>query len=283
MDNAVEIRGLCKSFGSFGIRDLDLDIPRGYVVGLIGENGAGKTTLIKCITGANIPDSGEVRLFGSLDRNGSEGRLGVVFDECHFFQQMSGEQIGKLMSSLFADWDDARYRGLMSDFDIPLDKRVKDYSRGMRMRIQVAVALSHSPDLVIMDEATAGMDPAARDEFLDLVMEYMQDESHTVLMSSHITSDLERIADYIVFIHQGRIVMNGPKDEILESYGIVKGSESAVLAVGRENIVSVKRDQFSTSALVRDRQGVAEAYPELVVDPASLDDIMVMVIRGDAE
>lgn len=283
MDNAVKIRGLCKSFGSFGIRGLDLDIPRGYVVGLIGENGAGKTTLIKCITGANIPDSGEVRLFGSLDRNGSEGRLGVVFDECHFFQQMSGEQIGKLMSSLFAEWDDARYRTLMSDFGIPLDKKVKDYSRGMRMRIQVAVALSHSPDLVIMDEATAGMDPAARDEFLDLVMGYMQDEDHTVLMSSHITSDLERIADYIVFIHQGRIVMNGPKDEILESYGIVKGSESAVLAVGRENIVSVKRDQFSTSALVRDRQGVAEAYPELVVDPASLDDIMVMVIRGDAE
>ena len=282
MDNAVEIRGLCKSFGSFGIRDLDLDIPRGYVVGLIGENGAGKTTLIKCITGANIPDSGEVRLFGSQERDGSEGRLGVVFDECHFFQQMNGEQIGKLMSSLFANWDDARYRTLMNDFGIPLDKRIKDYSRGMRMRIQVAVALSHSPDLVIMDEATAGMDPAARDEFLDLVMEYMQDESHTVLMSSHITSDLERIADYIVFIHQGRIVMNGPKDEILENYGIVKGSESAVLAVGRENIVSVKRDQFSTSALVRDRQGVAEAYPELVVDPASLDDIMVMVIRGDA-
>ena len=206
-----------------------------------------------------------------------------MFDECHFFQQMSGEQIGKLMSSLFAEWDDARYRTLMSDFGIPLDKKIKDYSRGMRMRIQVAVALSHSPDLVIMDEATAGMDPAARDEFLDLVMGYMQDEDHTVLMSSHITSDLERIADYIVFIHQGRIVMNGPKDEILESYGIVKGSESAVLAVGRENIVSVKRDQFSTSALVRDRRGVAEAYPELVVDPASLDDIMVMVIRGDAE
>ena len=283
MDNAVEIRGLCKSFGSFGIRDLDLDIPRGYVVGLIGENGAGKTTLIKCITDANIPDSGEVRLFGSQERDGSEGRLGVVFDECHFFQQMNGEQIGKLMSSLFANWDDARYRTLMNDFGIPLDKRIKDYSRGMRMRIQVAVALSHSPDLVIMDEATAGMDPAARDEFLDLVMEYMQDEGHTVLMSSHITSDLERIADYIVFIHQGRIVMNGPKDEILENYGIVSGGESAVLAVGRENIVSVKRDQFSTSALVRDRRGVAEAYPELVVDPASLDDIMVMVIRGDAE
>ena len=227
-------------------------------------------------------DSGTISLFGSQDRKGTEGRVGVVFDECHFFQQMNGEQTGKLMSSLFPNWDDARYRSLMSSFGIPLDKRIKDYSRGMRMRIQVAVALSHNPDLVIMDEATAGMDPAARDEFLDLVMEYMQDEGHTVVMSSHITSDLEKIADYIVFIHQGRIVMNGPKDEILENYGIVRGGEAAVLAIGRENIVSVKRDEFSTSALVRDRNGVAEAYPELVVDPASLDDIMVMVIRGDA-
>ena len=282
MDNAVEIRGLCKSFGSFGLKDIDLDIPRGYVIGLIGENGAGKTTLIKCITGANLVDSGTVSLFGSQDRKGSEGRVGVVFDECHFFQQMNGTQIGRLMSSLFPNWDDARYRSLMSSFGIPLDKRIKDYSRGMRMRIQVAVALSHNPDLIIMDEATAGMDPAARDEFLDLVMGYMQDEGHTAIMSSHITSDLEKIADYIVFIHQGRIVMNGPKDEILDSYGIVRGSESAVLAIGRENIVSLKRDEFSTSALVTDRKGIAEAYPELVVDPASLDDIMVMVIRGDA-
>lgn len=282
MDNAVEIRGLCKSFGSFEIKDLDLDIPRGYVVGLIGENGAGKTTLIKCITGANIPDSGAVKLFSSQDRNGSDGRLGIVFDECHLFQQMNGTQIGRLMSSLFDNWDDAGYRKLMSDFGIPLDKKIKDYSRGMRMRIQVAVAMSHSPDLIIMDEATAGMDPAARDEFLDLVMEYMQDECHTVLMSSHITSDLEKIADYIVFIHHGSIVMNGPKDEILESYGVVKGGEQAVLSIGRENIVSIKRDEFSTSALVRNRQDIEEAYPELVVDPASLEDIMVMIIRGDA-
>ena len=281
LENAVEIRGLCKSFGSFRMMDIDLDIPRGYVVGLIGENGAGKTTLIKCITGANLVDSGSITLFDSQEGGGNEVSVGVVFDECHFFPQMNGRQIGRMMSSLFANWDGARYAELMSNFGIPLDKKIKEYSRGMRMRIQVAVALSHNPDLVIMDEATAGMDPAARDEFLDLVMGYMQDERHTVLMSSHITSDLERIADYIVFIHKGRIVMNGPKDEILDGYGIVKGSEPDVLAIGMENIVCIKRDEFSTSALVKDRKSVIEAYPELVVDPASLDDIMVMVIRGD--
>lgn len=282
MENAVEIRGLYKSFGSFEMRDLDLDIPQGYVVGLIGENGAGKTTLIKCITGANIIDSGSIRIFGSEDRTEIDGRVGVVFDECHLFQQMTGAQIGKLMSTLFGNWDQTRYSELMSTFGIPEEKKLKEYSRGMRMKIQVAVALSHNPELVIMDEATAGMDPAARDEFLDLVMDYMQDENHTVLMSSHITSDLERIADYIVFIHKGRIVMNGPKDEILENYGIAKGSERDILAIGRENIISLRREELSTSALVADRKGVAEAFPELVVDPASLDDIMVMVIRGDA-
>lgn len=171
---------------------------------------------------------------------------------------------------------------MMSSFGIDLDKKLKDYSRGMRMKVQVAVALSHSPDIVLMDEATAGMDPAARDEFLDIVMEYMQDESHSVLMSSHITTDLERIADYIVFIHKGRVVFNDSKDSILENYGIVRGSASKVLSIGEENIVSTRRDDYGMSALVSDRNGIKEAYPELVVDPASLDDIMVMVIRGES-
>ena len=281
MDNAVEIKGLNKSFGSFELRDVSFDIPRGYVVGLIGENGAGKTTLIKCLTGANLPDSGEIRINGE-ERPAMPGEIGVVFDECHFFQQMSGRQIGRTMSGLFPKWDQESYERMMSSFGIDLDKKLKDYSRGMRIKVQVAVALSHSPDIVLMDEATAGMDPAARDEFLDIVMEYMQDESHSVLMSSHITTDLERIADYIVFIHKGKVVFNDSKDSILENYGIVKGSASQVLAIGEENIVSTRKDDYGMSVLVSDRNGIREAYPELVVDPASLDDIMVMVIRGES-
>ena len=281
MDNAVEIRGLCKRRGDFSMEGLDLEIPTGYVVGLIGENGAGKTTLIKCITGANILDSGEIRLFGQPFAEADRSRIGVVFDECKFMQNYDGTHLSKLMSGIFDRWDDRVFRETMSGYGIPMDKRIKEYSRGMRMKVQVAVAMAHSPDLLLMDEPTAGMDPAARDEFLDSIRRYMEDESHTAVISSHITSDLERIADYVVFMHAGRIAISGPKDDILESYGIAKGSASAVAAIDRDHVVSVRRDDYSTSALVRDRSGVAEAYPELVVDPASLEDIMVMMVRGE--
>ena len=281
MENAVEVRGLRKSYGDYEIKGLDLDIPAGYIVGLIGENGAGKTTLIKCITGANRCDSGIIKVFGSSDRT-VLGKIGVVFDECCFHKMMSGKQIGDLMADLYPEWDQSRYEFLMEKFGISLDKKVHELSRGMSMKIQVAVELSHGADLVILDEATAGMDPASRDEFLDIVMEYMQDDRHSMLMSSHITSDLERVADYIVFLHGGRIIMSEPKDEILDRYGVVKGGEAQVLAIGRENIVSLRRESYSVSALVRDRHAVKEAFPELTVDTASLDDIMVLIVRGDA-
>lgn len=278
MGNAIEIRGLGKTFGDFSLRDIDLDIPQGYVVGLIGENGAGKTTLIKCITGADIPDSGTVTVNKSED-----SRIGVVFDECHFFQQMNGGQLSKLMAGIFPRWDPDRFGELMSAAGIPLDKRIKEYSRGMRMHVQAAVALAHSPDILILDEPTAGMDPAARDAFLDSVREYMTDESRTTLISSHITSDLERIADYIVFIHAGRIILNGPTEDILSGYGVARGSAEAIAELPEDVVVSVRHEDYSVSALVNDRDGVREAYPELVVDPASLDDIMVMIIRGGPE
>ena len=160
-----------------------------------------------------------------------------------------------------------------------MDKKIKEYSRGMRMKVQAAVALSHDPRVLILDEATAGMDPAARDEFLDVVLEYMRDGTRSVIMSSHITSDLEKVADYIVFIHQGRILMNAPKDDILDSYGLAKGPENSVRMIG-DDIVAFRKDEYGACALVADRRGVAEAFPELVVDPASLEDIMVMIIRG---
>ncbi len=281
MENAVEIRGLSKRLGDFSMDRLDLTIPTGYVVGLIGENGAGKTTLIKCITGANIPDAGEIRLFGQPFAEADRSRIGVVFDECKFMANFDGRHLSKLMSMLFERWDGKVFEDMMSEYGIPMDKRVKEYSRGMRMKVQVAVAMAHSPDMIIMDEPTAGMDPAARDEFLDQVRGYMMDEGHTAIISSHITSDLERIADYIVFMHAGRIVMSGAKDDILDSYGIAKGGESAISALDRDDVVSIRRDGYSVSALVRDKHGVREAFPELVVDDASLEDILIMTVRGE--
>lgn len=280
MDNIVEIRDLVKTLGAYRL-EANLDIPKGYVVGLIGENGAGKTTLIKCMTGVNHIDSGVVRLLGKAVEDRVPGDVGIVFDDCHFHTGMDGRQLNHLMSQLFTRWDERRFTDLMTSFSIPMDKKVKEYSRGMRMKVQVAVALSHEPKLLILDEATAGMDPAARDEFLELIGRFIADEDRSVIISSHITSDLERIADYIVFIHEGRIIMNAPKDDILENYGIAKGSEERVKAIG-DDIVAFRREKFSCQALVADRHGVAEAFPELVVDPATLDDIMVMIIRGDS-
>ncbi len=281
MDNAIEVRGLCKSFGVFGINGLDLDIPRGYVVGLIGENGAGKTTLIKCITGANNLDSGTVRLLGGVG-NDTPGRLGIVFDECRFPKPLSCEVIRRLMSDLFPGWDDVRFRELMESFSIPLDRKVRDLSRGMSMKVQVAVALSQGAELLIMDEPTAGMDPAARDDFLDLIRGYMQDEGHTVLMSSHITSDLERVADYVVFLHEGRIVLNGPTDDILDRYGVVKCSEKDLAAIDPNLIVGVRRDAYSVSVLVSDRRAVETTGRGLLVDRVTLDEILVLIARGDS-
>lgn len=277
MENVIEVRGLVKTVGTFRL-EADLDIPSGYIIGLIGENGAGKTTLIKCMTGVNRIDSGDVSFMGRPLGDRVPGEVGIVFDDCHFPAGMNGSQLDRLMGGLFGNWDGARFRELMGHFGIPMDKKVKEYSRGMRMKVQAAVALSHDPRLLILDEATAGMDPAARDEFLELVSGFVDDD-HTVVMSSHITSDLERIADYIVFIHRGRIILNAPKDDILENYGIAKGSEEALRALGDE-MVAFRRGEYSCQALVADRRGVAEAYPELVVDPASLDDIMVMIIRS---
>lgn len=281
MENIIEARGLVKTVGSFRLV-ANLEIPSGYVIGLIGENGAGKTTLIKCMTGVNRVGSGEVSFMGKPLADRVPGEIGIVFDDCHFPGGMDGSHLDRLMGGLFPNWDGTRFAELMDSFDIPMDKKVKEYSRGMRMKVQVAVALSHDPRLLILDEATAGMDPAARDEFLEMVRDFACDEDHTVVMSSHITSDLEKIADYIVFIHRGRIILNAPKDEILESYGIAKGSEGALRALGDE-MIAFRRGDYSCEALVADRCGVAEAYPELVVDPASLDDIMVMIVRGVAQ
>ncbi len=278
MDNAVEIRGLGKSFDGFSFEDVSLDIPKGSVVGLIGENGAGKTTLIKCITGAVIPDAGSIEL---RLRNGRSG-IGVVFDECRFPEIFTAGQLNSVMPDILNGWDRSRFASMIEAYGIDPDAKISAYSRGMRMKVQVAAALAHDPELLIMDEPTAGMDPAAREEFLDTVLEFMQDEDHTALVSSHITSDLERIADYIVFIHKGRVVLSGEKDALLERFGIARCGKDAEIRE-KDLVVSTRRGEFGTSMLVDGREEFRKANPDIVVDDASLEDIMVYVIRGDSQ
>lgn len=278
MENAVEVRGLGKTFDGFSIEDISLDVPKGSVVGLIGENGAGKTTLIKCMTGAVIPDKGSIE----LRLNDRERGIGVVFDECRFPETLTAGQLNSVMPDILEGWDRNRFETMLEKYGIDPRAKISTYSRGMRMKVQVAAALAHDPELLIMDEPTAGMDPAAREEFLDTVLEFMQDEDHTALVSSHITSDLERIADYIVFIHKGRAILSGEKDALLERFGIARCGNGCEPAL-KELAVSTRRGEFGTSMLVDGKEAFRKANPGIVVDDASLEDIMIYIIRGDSE
>lgn len=278
MESAVSLSAVRKDYGGFVLKDVSFDIPRGYVTGIIGNNGAGKSTLIKCIGGAVNADSGSIVLNAGLDKSG----IGYVFDECPYPQYFDCEHLSRMFGMMFGSWDESKYYAYLSEFGIDRKKKVKDLSRGMGMKLQVAVCFSHATQMLILDEPTAGMDPASRDEFLDILREYMRDETHTVFMSSHITGDLERIADFIVFVKDGEKVLEGEKDVILESYGLLKSGNGAC-PLEKEHIVCSRHGEFGTDYLVRDKHGIREAYPELVVDDVSLENLMVMFCRGQSE
>lgn len=278
MTDSIVVDGVCKSFGDFHLENINMTLPRGCIVGMVGNNGAGKTTLMKCISGAVIPDSGNV----SFPHERRPGDIGMVFDECHLPMDLNCTKISRIFAGLVPNWDAAGFALTLERFGVPMDRKIKQLSRGMRMKVQTAIALSQSPEVLMLDEPTAGLDPAARDEFLEDVMGFIQDEGHTVLISSHITGDLERIADYIAFIHDGKLVMFDEKDAIMERYGILKcGNMTDLERIGGESVVSVRRSEFGCGALVDDKQGLREAYPEAVVDDATLDDIFVYTVRGE--
>lgn len=275
MEYAVKATGVCKDYGSFSLKSVDLEIPKGFVTGLIGSNGAGKSTIMKCLTGAVIKDSGTVEFDDGLELK----EIGLVFDECPFPQYMRCEQLDGIFTRMFDGWDGEKYFAHLQQFGIDRKKKVKDLSRGMSMKLQVAVAFSHPTKLLILDEPTAGMDPASRDEFLDSLREYMQDEEHAILISSHITTDLEKIADYVSFMKNGQILVSSGKDELEETYGLLKtGGECPI---DKELVICSRHSESNTVYLINDKAGVREAYPELVVDDATLEDIMVMFARGD--
>lgn len=274
MGDSIKIKDLNKEFKSFALKDINAEIPRGYVTGIIGNNGAGKTTLLKCISGSYVPTSGTVEFPCTMMR----GHIGIVFDECPYPGDMKVSYLSKAMSMIFEEWDSERYLSLCKKFDIPEKQVVMKLSRGMKMKLQAAVALSHKTDLLILDEATAGMDPESRAEFLDLIREYIADEQHTVIMSSHITSDLERIADYLIFIYNGKVILSGDRESLIDEYGIMRtGSE---IIIPKEYIIFEETGSFGSTCLVSKKKELKEAYPEVTIDDASLDDIMVYLSRS---
>lgn len=278
MSNLLEIKNLSKTFSSFSLKDITFSIPGGSIMGMIGENGAGKTTTIKLILNELRPSSGEVTIFG-LDFNEHERKIkqdiGVVFDDFYVPQEFTPLQIGSMLRHFFPNWDAPLYDRYLQQFDLPREQTLADFSKGMRMKLSLVSALSHHPKLLILDEATSGLDPVVRSEILDLLLEFICDEEHSILFSTHITSDLERVADYITYLHKGEVLFSESKLALLDSYGVLKCSHEAFAALDSADIVRVRKNSYGCEVLVKDRATIAKRYPQHLVDAPSIDEIMV--------
>ena len=280
MKNSIELKQLCKHYPGFTLGPVDLALPGGAVLGLIGENGAGKTTLIKSMLGITQPDSGEVRLLDAAPET-AKADVGVVLDDCFFFEGLRIRDVSTVLGGVYQSWDENLFDAYLEKYALPGDKTIKALSRGMRMKLSLAAALAHRPKLLLLDEATAGLDPVVRDEILDEFLDFVSDEEHGVLISSHITSDLEKVADYIAYLHKGQIVLFEEKDRLLEEYGRVFCSKAEMEAVDPDFLLGQRNNRFSAEALVRDRAAFCRAYPKLTVERVALDDIMVFMNREE--
>lgn len=292
MDALIQANGLGKHYDDFRLKGIDIRVEAGTVVGLIGSNGAGKTTTIKMLLGILRPDEGDVRVLGCPVGSGSapEGelkqRIGVVLDTCAFPDTSKVKDVATLGRFAYRNWDAHRFSALCERFELAPKKNVKELSRGMGMKLMLAFALSHDPKLLILDEATAGLDPMARDEVLDILREFMSVEGHAILLSTHITSDLEKIADEIVCIDGGELVFDVPKDEICDVAGIAHCRERDLELIGKsawtdDRRVRKLKSGMSYDVLVPDRFAFAKAFPDIALDSASIDDYMTLTLKGE--
>lgn len=280
-ENSILVRNLCKRFNGFALDNVSFCVPKGRIVGFIGENGAGKSTTIHLILNELKKDAGEVNVLGRDHTDPAvKDEVGVVFDTCNFHEVFTARDVERVLSGVYSTWDSGLFQSYLERFQLPLRKAVKSFSKGMKMKFSIVCALAHRPRLLILDEATAGLDPVVRDEILDLLLDFLQDEEHSVFFSSHITSDIQKIADYVVLIHQGKIIFEEEKDTLLDRYGILRCGQSTV--VPPEDYIVRRETGVSMEYLVRDRGAAGKKYPKAVADAASLEDIMLFYIKGDA-
>lgn len=275
MENLIKVRGLCKKYSDFALEDVNLAVPAGMIVGMIGENGAGKTTTLKAILNVIPYDAGEIRLMGGKPiEPASRKDVAAVFEDMFFYGALNAKKIGRIMKDICAKWDQDTYQSYLKRFDLPDNKANKDLSRGMKTKLNLAVAFAQHPRLLVMDEATSGLDPVVRAEILDLLLEFIQDERCGVLLSTHITTDLERIADQIAYIRKGKMLFQRDKDELLEDMGIVRGSSEQLDALPSNLVIASQKNAMGAAMLVRHPNIIRERMPEMVVDRAGLDDMM---------
>lgn len=282
MKNALTISGLTKSYKDFVLDHVSFTVPSGSIVGLIGENGAGKSTTINAVLGLIQKESGHVSILGheEIDSDTRE-QIGVVFDGSNYPEILSPKKINRVMKHIYHSWDEQTYFRLLKNFLLPVDKQIKQFSKGMKMKLAISVAFSHHSKLLILDEATSGLDPVIRDDILDMLLEFVQNDECSILVSSHITSDLEKIADYIVFIHEGKVIFSKPKDELIEQYGIIKCGAAQFDALEREDIIVYRKMDYEWQVLISDREKMQKKYPKAMIVPVTIDEIMLLYVKGD--
>lgn len=284
MENILEIKNLSKKYKEFELKDINFSLPKGVIMGFVGENGAGKTTTIKSILNLIKKDSGEIKIFGSkLEDNEKEVKenIGVLLDDSFLSEYLSPVDLNKIMKNIYKNWDEKLYFKYLKEFKLPEKSRIKDFSSGMKTKVKIIVALSHHPKLLILDEPTSGLDPVARNEVLDIFQEFMEDEENSILVSSHITSDLERVADYITFINEGKIVFVKDKNELLNNFGIAKLTEKEFETIDKNDFVKFKKNKYEYDVLVENKANFNKKYNIEVMDKANIDDIMYIYIKGE--
>ena len=285
MENILELQQVSKSFpkSNFTLENVSFSLPYGAIMGFVGENGAGKTTTIGCILNTVSKDGGTVKLFGKemtdADTDMRE-KIGVVYDGDNFPAYWSAAQLAKVMAGFYKQWDNTLFWKFLEEYKLPANQKIKQYSRGMTMKLAIAVALAHHPQLLILDEATGGLDPVVRDEMLDIFLGFVQEEDHSILLSSHITSDLEKVADYITFIHNGKMIMTVSKNDLVYNYAVMRCRETQFLALDPADIIAYRKRDFQIDVLVSDGRTMQRKYKDIVIDRVSVDEIFLLLVRG---
>ena len=280
MTKILEVSNLNKKYDRFSLKDVSFNLEEGTIMGLIGRNGAGKTTIIKAIMDLIKIDSGEIQVFGTKLTKEAKEEIGIVFDDGFFSEQYNAKQIGNILKGIYKNWDGEKYNDYLIKMNLPDDKLIKDFSRGMQMKLSFAIAISHNPRLLILDEPTSGLDPVFRAEILDMFMEFIQDERNSILISSHITTDLEKIADYITFIDDGEIIFSKEKDEFIYSYGICKCTLKDLYEIDKKYIVKYIQNSNHIEIIIDNIEEFKREYPNLLIEKINIDDYMVIFTTG---
>ena len=284
MEYAIEVRNLTKEYENFKLENASFNVGKGTIMGFIGENGAGKSTTIKAILNLIKKDNGLITVLGkeiNRNENGIKNELGIVLNDGNFNEKLNVKAINKIMKNIYKRWDDDVFYKYIEKFNIDTSKKIEEFSKGMKMKLSIAIALSHKAKILILDEATSGLDPVARDEVLDILMEFIQNEENSILMSSHITSDLEKIADYITFIHNGKIIFSENKDKLIYDMGVVKCTEKQFKTIKVRDRMFYKKGIFNYEVLIDNRDEFSKKYPSLVINNSNLEEIMLFYIKGD--